>query len=309
MNNFENVKNRTTKSWELSNIQISHNLMEYHSFDKIKSVNDTNCVRLHFGLQGSYDFSFAQLNSSFALSGHHNNIMYSDGLEIEVQNKSKKIETFGINFNTDTFIEIGQNGNEPLKRFTDKVINRKNAILSDSWKTNNFKVQQVINEIINCTYQNELKELFLLSKSIELLVLQAELYEKQTSKQFIKTTKDKQKLIEAKEILVNRIDNPPTIMELSKLIGINEYKLKKGFKELFGTTVFGYIHGIRMSLAKKLLLGTDKTAQEIAYETGYNSPQHFSKAFKSTFGVSPNSIRNNPDSTIENIDDTRPLDF
>ncbi|WP_428744962.1 helix-turn-helix transcriptional regulator [Tenacibaculum sp.] len=282
----------------MRNIQITHNLMEYNSFDKIKSVNNTNCVRLHFGLQGSYDFSFAQLNSSFTLSGHHNNIMYTDGLEIEVSNKSKKIETFGINFNTETFIEIGQNGNEPLKKFTEKAINRKNAILSSEWKTNNFKIQQVINEIINCKYQNELRDLFLLSKSIELLVLQAELYEQQTSNQFIRTKKDTQKLIEAKEILTNKIDNPPTIIELSKLIGINEYKLKRGFKELFGTTIFGYIHGIRMSSAKRLLLGTDKTAQEIAYEIGYSSPQHFSKAFKNTFGVSPNSIKNNPNSTI-----------
>jgi len=309
MNKIDNIKKRTTNTWELNNIQISHNLMEYHSFDKIKSVNDTNCVRLHFGLQGSYDFSFTQLNSSFSLSGHHNNIMYSDGLEIEVHNKSKRIETFGVNFNTDTFIEIGQNGNEPLKRFTDKIINRKNAILSYEWKTNNFRIQQVINEIIHCSYKDELKDLFLLSKSIELLVLQAETYEQETQKQFIKTRSDREKLIEAKELLANSIDNPPTIIELSKLIGINEYKLKKGFKELFGTTIFGYIHNIRMSSAKRLLLGTDKTAQEIAYETGYSSPQHFSKAFKQTFGVSPNSIRNNPDAVTEVNDNAPPLNF
>lgn len=307
MNSVDNIKNRITRTWELNNIQISHNLMEYHTFGKIKSENDTNCVRLHFGLQGSYDFSFTQLNSSFSLSGHHNNIMYSDGLEIEVHNKSKRIETFGINFTTETFIEIGQNGNEPLKRFTENVINGKSTILSNEWKTNNFKIQQVIHEILNCSYKDELKDLFLLSKSIELLVLQAEVYNQETQSQFIKTRKDKEKLIEAKELLVNRIDNPPTIVELSKLIGINEYKLKKGFKELFGTTVFGYIHNSRMSMAKRLLLGTDKTAQEIAYETGYSSPQHFSTAFKNTFGVSPNSIRSNPDIAMKGIDNTSPL--
>lgn len=295
MNRVENIKNRITKTWELNSIQISHNVLEYHSFDKIKFENDSNCVRLHFGLHGSYDFSFSQLNSSFSLSGPHNNIMYSDGLEIEVHNKSKRIETFGINFNTKKFIEIGQNGNEPLKRFTDNVINGKNTILSNEWKINNFKIQQVINDMITCSYKDKLKDLFLLSKSIELLVLQAETYDQEIQNQFIKTRKDKEILIEAKELLTHRIENPPTIVELSKMMGINEYKLKKGFKELFGTTVFGYIHGMRMSLAKKLLLGTDKTAQEIAYETGYSSPQHFSKAFRDTFGVSPNSIRNNPD--------------
>ena len=54
-----------------------------------------------------------------------------------------------------------------------------------------------------------------------------------------------------------------------------------------------------MDLAKRLLLGTSKTAKEIAYETGYGSPQHFSKAFKEQFGIPPNSIRNIPDSTIK----------
>nr|WP_231389097.1 MULTISPECIES: AraC family transcriptional regulator [unclassified Aquimarina] len=224
--------------------------------------------------------------------------MYSKGIEIEVSNKSKRIETFGVNFNTDFFIHIAQNGNESLKKLADKVILNENAILSNEWRPNNFKIQQVINEILYAQYTNELKDLFLLSKSIELLVLQAELYELNTTNKFIKSNSDKQKLFEAKEILTLQIDNPPTISQLSKLIGLNEYKLKKGFKELFGTTVFGYIHNNRMNLAKRLLLGTDLSAKEIAYKTGYSSPQHFSKAFKKEFGTTPDSIRNYPDRTI-----------
>ena len=115
---------------------------------------------------------------------------------------------------------------------------------------------------------------------------------------FIKSATDKKKLFEAKEILNIRMENPPTISELSKLINLNEYKLKKGFKELFDITIFGYIHKSRMNFSKRLLLGSDISAKEIAYKTGYSSPQHFSKAFKTEFGTSPNSIRKNPDYTI-----------
>jgi AraC-like DNA-binding protein len=282
----------------LNKLQISHNIIDYNSLGLNTSKNETEFVRLHFGLQGAYDFKFTQLNASYQLSGHHNNILYSDGLEIAVENKSKRIETFGINYNTDFFIEIAQNGNESLKRLAEKVINKENAILSPEWKTNNFKIQSVINEIIHCPYSEGLKDLFLLSKSIELLVLQAELYEHQGNKAYIKDDNDRKKLLEAKELLTARIDNPPTLSELSKLVSLNEYKLKKGFKELNGTTVFGYIKHIRMNLAKTLLLETTKTAKEIAYETGYGSPQHFSKAFKEQFGIAPKSIRNFPDSTI-----------
>ena len=309
MNQPTNIEKIASKSWELDKIHISHNVIDYNSLGVNESKNDTEYVRLHFGLQGSYDFKFAQLNSSFQLSGHHNNIMYSNGLEIQVENKTQKIETFGINFTTESFVEIAKNGNEPLKRLAEKVMNRENAILSPEWKTNNFKIQSVINEIIHCQYSKELKDLFLLSKSIELLVLQAELYTEQKAQRYIKFQKDKNKLLEAKELLTARIDNPPTLNELSKMVVLNEYKLKRGFKELFGTTVFGYIHQIRMDLAKRLLLGTSKTAKEIAYETGYGSPQYFSKVFKEQFGIPPNSIRNVPDSTIENSDNPSNLNL
>ena len=294
-----NILNRTSTRWDLDHIFISHNIIDYQSYEKQRSVNDSDLVRLHFGLQGSYDFHFAQLNTSFSLSGHHNNIMYTDGLDIEVENKTKRIETFGINFQREAFIQIGQNGNEPLKRLTDQVIKKKDAILSPIWKTNNLKIQEVIQEIIFCPYTDELKNLFLLSKSIELLVLQASLYDQEQSNTFIKTEKDKKKLIEAKEILEAKLENPPTIIELAKITGINEFKLKKGFKELFDCTIFEYIHNSRMSLARRLLLGSDKSAKEIAYETGYSSPQHFSTAFRKKFGVTPNSIRKNPDSAMD----------
>lgn len=294
----KHIANRSSKKWELEGIFISHSKIDYHEFGSMQAVNDSEYVRLHFGLSGSYEFSFAQLNRSYALSGHHNNIMYSKGLELEILNTSKHIESFGINFSKKAFLKIGQNGNEVLKRFSEKVLKGENSILSPYWKTTNLYMQQVIQEIINCPYSEDLQQLFLLSKSIELLVLQAKLYEEEQVDLFIKTEKDRKKFIEAKELLSTKLDDPPTIIELSKIMGINEYKLKRGFKELFGTTIFGYIHAQRMELAKKLLLGSSKSAKEIAYETGYSSPQHFSTAFKKTFGVTPNSVRKNPDSAI-----------
>lgn len=294
---FDNGTIQQTK-WQLDHIVIKHSLVAYHDFGQQKVSNTDDVVRLHFGLRGDYNFTYNALNTSFELKGEHNNILYSDGLEMEVHNKSKHIETFGIEFDTNTFINIAQNGNDALKYLTEDIVQKKSSILSLNWRPNNLKIQQVIQEIIHCPYGDNLRQLFLLSKSIELLVLQAELYEQKKELAYIKKRSDKELLFEAKHLLDKRLTEPPTISELSKLIGMNEYKLKKGFKELFDTTIFGYIHQHRMSLAKRLLLGTEKTAQEIAYETGYSSPQHFSKAFKKTFAVTPNSIRKNPDFTI-----------
>lgn len=87
------------------------------------------------------------------------------------------------------------------------------------------------------------------------------------------------------------ITTPPTLSEVARSVGLNEYKLKRGFKETFGTTVFSYLTEQRLESAKRLLLDTDKTASEVGFELGYATAQHFHHAFKNRFGVTPNSMR------------------
>ncbi|MDR1593955.1 MAG: AraC family transcriptional regulator [Prevotellaceae bacterium] len=101
------------------------------------------------------------------------------------------------------------------------------------------------------------------------------------------------KLIRAKEIVEQCYQNPPSLHELSLMIGTNECMLKNGFKTLFGTTVFGYLFDYRMKLAGQYLSDTDKTIQEIADLVGYEHQSHFSTAFKRKFCVSPQQYRAN----------------
>ena len=288
----------TSQSWQTQGIEISHNVMAYDGIETAKAVVDNERVRLHFGLRGGYSFHCPQLASTYDLLGHHNNLMYTKGLELVVTNQSECLETFGINFTPEAFIQIGQNGNDVLKQFTEQVINQQNTILSPHWQTNHVRMQEVIQEIIHCNFADGLKDLFLLSKSVELLVLQADLYQNTPPQSYVRQEADRVKLLEAKELLRQKMDNPPTIVELAKLIGINEFKLKKGFKEMFHTTIFGYVFHQRMSRAKQLLLDTQKPMKEIAYEIGYSSPQHFSTAFRRRYGVAPNRVRKNPDLTL-----------
>ena len=293
--NDSQSKHVSSQHWQIEGIEIGHNVMAYEGTGTLIANSDTERIRMHFGLQGGYSFYCPQLDSSYDLLGHHNNLLYTKGLELEVTNKSECLETFGINFTPEAFIKIGQSGNEVLKRFTEKVIRQENTILSPHWQTNHLKMQEVIQEILHCPYDNALKDLFLLSKSVELLVIQADLYQNAPTRSVIQSTTDHRKLLEAKELLQQNMENPPTIVELSRLVGINEFKLKKGFKELFRTTVFGYVFHQRMSRAKQLLLDTQKPVKEIAYEIGYSSPQHFSNAFRRRYGVAPNRVRKNPD--------------
>lgn len=299
MNPQDHILKRTNQSWEIDGIYLSHNVLEYSRHDFSEYSDDSKLVRLHYGLKGSYSFTHKQLDTSFDLSGHHNNMLYSDGFETSMQNNSLEIETFGVSFTPDKFIELGQNGNDVLKRFTEKVAKGQQAILHADWQTNPIGIQQVIQEIVNSSFSKDLQDLFLLSKSIELLVRQAELYRDTKKPKYIRSKTDKAKLIDAHDHVTASVQNPPSISELSRAVGINDYKLKKGFKELFGMTVFGYIHHLRMEQARRLLIDTKMSAQEIAWQVGYGTPQHFSNAFKKTYGVTPLDARNNPDSAIK----------
>ncbi|GAB3894349.1 AraC family transcriptional regulator [Spirosoma agri] len=136
-----------------------------------------------------------------------------------------------------------------------------------------------------------LKRLFLESRVTELLMLQLEQMQGTQPIGFPSKTADIRKLHEACEILDASYADPPTIVELAKLVCLNEFNLKRGFKEQTGTTILGYVTRRRMEDAKRLLLAGDKTISEIAYWVGYKNPAHFTVAFKQYFGVLPSTIR------------------
>ena len=84
---------------------------------------------------------------------------------------------------------------------------------------------------------------------------------------------------------------PHSLQSLSRAFCLNEFKLKKGFKELFGDTVFGYIHSLRMQHARSLILDEKMNINKVAGKVGYKNANHFSTAFKKQFGIAPSLIK------------------
>jgi AraC family transcriptional activator of pyochelin receptor len=288
---------RDSLTWEFDGIRMGHALSKFHALTSFSASSpNTEMVRLHIGLRGNYSFHHRQLDKDFHLIGGHHNILYSKDFDMTVENRTLELETFGVQFPRETFLRFTQNANDLLKRFAERVINGESVLLSDQWGAVDPSMQQVIDQVIHNRYTGDLQQLFLLSKSIEILVLCAESCHRAASKKevFIKNAADKEKIIAARDLVNERVDSPPSLSEIAKIVGLNEYKLKRGFKETFQTTVFGYLTEQRLLLARRYLLDTDKTAAEISFELGYSTPQHFNNAFKKHFGSTPDSVRKNP---------------
>lgn len=91
----------------------------------------------------------------------------------------------------------------------------------------------------------------------------------------------------AENILITRLQDPPTIPELAKMSGINQQTLKKGFKQLYGRTINQYLNAKRLEQAEMLIKNGDLRMQEVALEVGYGNPSYFSRKFKERYGIAP----------------------
>lgn len=156
------------------------------------------------------------------------------------------------------------------------------------------EMNAIISQIRNSWQMGNVAALYTEAKVLELLSLQLrreEGREQQMCKRCCKRKNDIDKIHEARHILLSNLNSPPSILELSREVGINDYKLKCGFREVFDQTVYGCLFEHKMELARRLLLDTDKTVVEVAYECGYDYASHFTSAFKRKYGVSPKEFR------------------
>ncbi len=150
----------------------------------------------------------------------------------------------------------------------------------------------VLKQILDCPYVNSLRRLYLEGKIYELLAMRLEqlITRDKSINSFRIGSQDIEKVEYAKELLVRQMESPPSLIELAKQVGLNDFKLKKAFREITGTTVFAYLRGQRMEKARLLLEQGDMNVTEVTFQVGYQNPSHFAAVFKKQFGVLPSSI-------------------
>ena len=152
----------------------------------------------------------------------------------------------------------------------------------------NLNMQHAVQKIFSTSYSGNARLLFLKSQVNELL---AHFFALLSADRESVVVADSDKLYQAQEIITKNIAKPPSLTELSKLIGLNNNKLKKNFKEMFGLPVFKYLQEERLKKAYELLCNNELSVQETAWYVGYESLSSFSNAFHKKFGVRPTELK------------------
>lgn len=155
-------------------------------------------------------------------------------------------------------------------------------------------MQIALQQMLDCPYQGRMKQMYLESKAIEVLVLwldQAASSDRLSPHTPPRKVVDTDRIYQAKEILLQHLDNPPSLLTLARQVGLNDCTLKRGFKQVFGTTVFGCLHQHRMEKARSLLLENQHPITAIAQAVGYTNLSAFSSAFRKQYGISPRTMQ------------------
>ncbi len=149
---------------------------------------------------------------------------------------------------------------------------------------------EAVEKIFANTYQGPMRSMFIRSQVVELMAHFFALLSLPHHLPAI-STREREKLYQARDILTGNMETPPSLSALSKQVGLNSHTLKKQFKELFGLPVFKYLQQERLDKAHALLSTGNINIQEAAWAVGYESISSFSGAFLKKFGIRPSELR------------------
>lgn len=261
-------------------------LVNKHEPKVIQKDIDSTFLQFHFVLEGNIDFIF-------------NDGMYKLNIEqdnyLTLYNPIKKLP-LNIFSNTNTnfisifiaiesFHNLFSNDTKNISFLDKENINQK------YYNQNNIslKMNAVLQEMVTSSFSvKSNNNLFLKAKVYELFSLIFQSNDDNNEKcPYIMSEDHLRKVKLAKEIILDRYSNPPTLVELSHEIKLSLKKLKQGFKEVYGAPVFQYLLEYKMDLSKKMLASGKYNVNEVSINLGYSTASHFIAAFKRRYNITP----------------------
>ncbi len=259
----------------------------------VLDIQEAPAVEMYFQLQGS-SAAFDQCGTfmeSFTANQH--NLFYRPFFEGNYKLEKNTFQNLNIELSESIYPDLISSEIPSHCKLMEQIEKKQFAAISPMALEITPEMKMTLYQIITCDKSGHLKRLYLQAKIIELFTQQSEL----TNEKFTRAPRgvspmDRDKLYEVKYILENHKLQNFTLLGLARKVGLNDYKLKKGFKLLFNTTVFGYLFDLRMAHARNLLLDGSKTLSisEVAQIVGYSSSHHFARAFKKKYGLTPGNL-------------------
>jgi len=246
----------------------------------------TGLIQFHFNVKGKGKFIFNNGNYALDLNEEKSLLLYNPQkelpLHLEVVPKSWiisvliSIKKFHALFSSDAEnIPFLSANNLERKYYGEEDISPSMAI--------------VLNQIFHYNQNSSIKNLYLKGKGYELLSLYFNRNDDPNAEHcpFLIDEENVSKIKRAKEIVIARMSEPPGLQELADEVGLNLKKLKVGFKQIYGDSVYSYLFDYKMEFARRLLDSGSHNVNEVGLKIGYSTSSHFIAAFKKKYGTTP----------------------
>ncbi|MDO6390651.1 AraC family transcriptional regulator [Pontibacter sp. BT731] len=275
-------------------IHFSHTSISLSSKKVVGCFNSEDFAQLYFSMRGKSAFRVGDRPKPFAsFDAHQHNLLFFSDADAQQEIKpGPQVEMLTVYIPSDFLLHYLPETGSPFSEMREQILAGKPARLRNANLPITPRIMAVLHELLNCMYTGYCKRMFVQAKVIELLMLQFELCEQDDtpSTNGLKQT-DIEKMLHARDLILQNMECPCSLIDLAHLVGTNEYYLKKHFKQVFGTTVFGYLNTYRMEQARKMLLEGDQKVGDIASALGFKYAAHFTTAFKKHFGYLPQKIK------------------
>ena len=273
-----------------------YNIKRYYAQDTW-STEDTGMFVYHFNAAQPKD-NFLELR--FCISGNRfcENKECGNCNQLPTEDCAgplRTVDVFSFHF-TSTFLHQFLH-NVKLTTTKDEVLAFKHPNAFTKIFPLSIRKRNTLDSVLNHSYTGSLENIFINAKIHELLLQSLDVIvddekEEGFTCKFLADDRGKESIYQAREILLQHIGDPITIKELSRKVAMNECYLKKGFKEVFGTTIFDFYQQQRMEHAKYLLYEKALSVTDVSALLGYSSISHFSAAFKKHTGLKPCELLN-----------------
>ena len=243
-------------------------------------------IQFHFGLKGRAKFIFNQGRYALDLREEVSLFLYNPQKELPVHLEIAphswvvsvliSIKKFhGFFSDQAEHIPFLSTENIDKKYYKDDKINPAMAV--------------VLSQLFHFNLHPSIKKLYFKGKVYELLSLYFNRSEDANTEScpFLVDEENVIKIRKAKDIVIANMAEPPSLEELADQVGISLKKLKLGFKQIYGDSVYSFLFDYKMDYARKLLDSGSYNVNEVGLRIGYSTASHFIAAFRKKFGTTP----------------------